>query len=381
MAETAVVDAVAETVEPEQVVADQDPDADIVEGADEIDDGIIRVGQAVLLYFDWREQRSATRQKRGLDPEPLTREARVAVARFVSHVTPQVPIADLTPHQMTAYQDLIGANTTQMFDRLMPVKDFLRFCWKERSLTATNLGNNIRLRRPDQKRWQELKEMKAKFVELQEKMPQAAQAVAEARENKDSLGDAPLEAAREDQKQLKGRIDELKGRIDELEYQLSPSHEAGVRFDVTQEGLDKMKADLAQLHEEMPLAVQAVAQAREDKDIRENAPLEAAREYQERLKGRIDELEYQIAHAVVTSAVATGRAHVGSTVKVALLDREPERIEEYTLVGPTEVDVVARRISIESPMGRGLVDKAVDSEVEIKAPRGTIRFRVVSVEG
>ena len=315
MAETAVVDAVAETVEPEQVVADQDPDADIVEGADEIDDGIIRVGQAALLYFDWREQRAATRKKRGLDPEALTREARVAVARFVSHVTPQVPIADLTPHQMTAYQDLIGANTTQMLDRLMPVKDFLRFCWKERALTETNLGNNIRIRKP---------------------------------------GGAK---------------------------QASVAHEEGVRFEVTQAGLEKMRTDLEQLQEEMPRAIEAVAQAREDKDIRENAPLEAAREYQERLKSRIDELEYQIAHSHLSEGGASGRAHVGSTVKVALLGQEPERVEEYTLVGPTEVDPVARRISIESPMGRGLIDQSVGSQVEINAPRGVIRFRIVAVEG
>ena len=314
MAETAVVDAAAEEIIEEAAPAGADED--IVEGAaDNLEEGAVRVGEAALEYFDWCEERSAARRKRGLAPEELGREARVAVTQFVSYVTPNVPIGELTPHQMTAYQEVVGSNATDVLERLQPVKDFLRFCWKERSLTDTNLGNNIRIRRVQDKRRE--------------------QAV----------------------------------------------HEAGVRFDVTEEGLKKMKGDLVQLQEEMPRAVQAVAQAREDKDIRENAPLEAAREYQERLKGRIDELEYQIAHAVVTEGVATGRAQVGSTVKVALLDREPERIEEYTLVGPTEVDAAARRISIESPMGRGLFDKSAGSQVVIEAPRGTIRFRVVAVEG
>ena len=315
MAETAVVEATAEEIIEEAAPAGADED--VVEGAsDDFEDGAVRVGEAALEYFDWCEERSALRRKRGLEPEALSREARVAVTQFVSYVTPSVSIGELTPHQMTAYQEVVGSNATDVLERLQPVKDFLRFCWKERSLTDTNLGNNIRIRRvqPGKRR---------------------AQAV----------------------------------------------HEAGVRFDVTEEGLKKMNADLEQLQAEMPRAVQAVAQAREDKDIRENAPLEAAREYQERLKGRIDELEYQIAHAVVTEGVATGRAHVGSTVKVALLDREPVRIEEYTLVGPTEVDAAARRISIESPMGRGLFDKSAGSQVEIEAPRGTIRFRVVAVEG
>ena len=379
MAETAVVEATAEEIIEEAAPAGADED--IVEGAaGGFEDGAVRVGEAALDYFDWCEERSAVRRKRGLEPEELSREARVAVTQFVSYVTPSVEIGELTPHQMTAYQEVVGSNATDVLERLQPVKDFLRFCWKERSLTDTNLGNNIRIRRkqPDQ---EQLKKLKGELQDLQKEMPRAELALAQAHEVKDTSG---IKAARERVERLKGKIDDLKKEIDKKERQIGQAkavHEAGVRFDVTEEGLKKMNADLVQLQAEMPRAVQAVAQAREDKDIRENAPLEAAREYQERLKGRIDELEYQIAHAVVTEGVATGRAHVGSTVKVALLDRETERIEEYTLVGPTEVDAAARRISIESPMGRGLFDKSAGSQVVIEAPRGTIRFRVVAVEG
>ena len=378
MAETAVVDAAAEEII--EGAAPAGADDDIVEGADNPEDEAVRVGEAALEYFDWCEERSAARRKRGLAPEELGREARVAVTQFVSYVTPKVPIGELTPHQMTAYQEVVGSNATDVLERLQPVKDFLRFCWKERSLTDTNLGNNIRIRRKDPK-LEALRKLKGNLADLQAEMPRAEHALAQAREVGDTSG---VNAAGERLERLKGKIDDLKKEIDKKERQIGQAqavHEAGVRFDVTEDGMKKMKDDLALLQAEMPRAVQAVAQAREDKDIRENAPLEAAREYQERLKGRIDELEYQIAHAVVTDGVATGRAQVGSTVKVALLDREPERIEEYTLVGPTEVDAAARRISIESPMGRGLFDKSAGSHVEIEAPRGTIRFRVVAVEG
>lgn len=317
-----------------EAVAETAADQDIVEGAvDDFEDGVIRVGDAALMYFEWCEERAAAQRKRDAKSgdsdsgdadsgdadskaRGLAKDARVAVTRFVSHCGPLTPISELTPHQMTAYQDVVGSNTTDVLARLQPVKDFLRFCWKPKQYTTTNLGNNIRIRRAQAPR--------AGAVEV---------------------------------------------------------HEEGVRFDVTEEGLAQMKANLAELQEEMPKAVQAVAQAREDKDIRENAPLEAARETQSRLQSRITELEYQIAHSVVTEGRATGRAHVGSTVRVALLDADPERVQEYTLVGPTEVDAASRRISIESPMGRGLLDQTAGSQVEIEAPRGTMRFRVVAVEG
>lgn len=301
-----------------ETVAETAADQDIVEGAvDDFEGGAVQVGDAALMYFEWCEERAEARRKRASDSEArgLDKHARVAVTRFVSHCGPLAPVSELTPHQMTAYQDVVGSNTTDVLERLQPVKDFLRFCWKQQ-YTDSNLGNNIRIRR--------------------------------------------AQAPREDAVEV---------------------HEEGVRFDVTEEGLAQMKANLAELQEEMPKAVQAVAQAREDKDIRENAPLEAARETQERLQSRITELEYQIAHSVVTAGRATGRAHVGSTVRVAVLDADPERVQEYTLVGPTEVDAASRRISIESPMGRGLLDQTAGSQVEIEAPRGTMRFRVVAVEG
>ena len=328
---------------PEQLQSSDgpDPDEDVVEGEapsvavaaadtgaeEDGDEAPITVGEAASEYFEWAEEKEQQRRKRNQKMgkaeragEAFNDEARVAVARFVSHCGPQTLISLLTPHGMAAFQDTMGANAADVASRLHPVKDFLRYCWKQRQLTSDNLGNHLRVKRTV------------------------------------TRDDAAVE------------------------------HEQAERFEVTAEGLAGMKADLERLQAEMPAYIQAVADAREDKDIRENAPLEAAREAQERLRGRIDELSYRIAHAVVSENVATGRAHVGSLVRVVRLGGAVERTEEYLLVGPTElgttdVEVSARRISVESPVGRGLVDARAGAEVVIEAPRGTMRFRVESVQG
>lgn len=315
-----------------------DDPGDIVEGADEDADaaafaGPKTVGEAASEYFEWCEKREAQRRRRaeklaeeGADPPRpnskaaprFDKSARVAVTQFVSHVTPALPVAELTPHGMAAFQETIGVNAAAAAARLIPVKEFLRFCWKNCGYTEINLGNHLRV--------------------------------------KSALSAARAQVEREEAE----------------------------RFEMTADGLAQLKADLERLREELPAAIQAVAQAREDKDIRENAPLEAARENQERLNSRINELEYQIAHAVISETQSTGRAHLGSTVGIRRLDAAgaaDAAVQQYTLVGPTEVNAEQRRISVESPVGKGLVDASVGAIVEIHVPRGTIRYEVLSVDG
>lgn len=310
---------------------------DVVEGeveeepaAPEVEEGsVVTVGAAASEYFEWAAKREEQRQKRrnngaasnrGSKATPVFDEAaRVAVTRFVSHFRPHLPISELKPYGMAVFQETVGSNVTNIEGRLQPVKEFLRYCWKQRGYTEENLGNHLRIKRS---------------------------------------------TSVKDDTQLQ--------------------HEAAERFEMTEEGLEQLKAELERQQAEMPLAVQAVAAAREDKDIRENAPLEAAREYQERLRSRIAELEYQISHADVKREVETGQAHLGSTVVVEHMDEQGNgtgNFSEYTLVGPTEVDPTVRRISVESPVGRGLVNKQHGELVVIEAPRGTMRFRVDKVHG
>lgn len=292
---------------------------------------------AVMEYFAWEEEREAKRSRRkGANASSAKRgafvldePAREAVTRFLWHFGPSTPISDLSPKTMEGFQETIGTNTMDLAARLQPVKEFLRYCWKQGytvtidtsgQATTQNLGNFLRIKR-------------------------ATNVVR-----------------------------------DTSRFQ----HEQAQTFEMTADGLQSLNDELGQLHAEMPEAVQAVAAAREDKDIRENAPLEAAREHQERLKSRIDELEYQIAHAVVRDEQATGRAKLGSRVSVVEVDDTGSYLgdaKEYTLVGTTEANAAARRISVESPLGRGLLDQPADRQIEIQAPSGRKRFRLLAVLG
>lgn len=292
---------------------------------------------AVMEYFAWEEEREAKRSRRKANHTPtpkrgafvLDESAREAVTRFLWHFGPSTPISELSPKTMEGFQETIGTNTMDLASRLQPVKEFLRYCWKQGytvtvdsdgRTTTQNLGNFLRIKR-------------------------ATNVVR-----------------------------------DTSRFQ----HEQAQIFEMTADGLQSLNVELEQLHSEMPEAVQAVAAAREDKDIRENAPLEAAREHQERLKSRIDELEYQIAHAVVREEQATGRAKLGSRVSVVEVDDQGGFLgeaREYTLVGTTEANAAARRISVESPLGRGLLDQPADRQIEIQAPSGRKRFRLLAVQG
>ena len=325
---------------------------DVVEGDSEIfDDGSgaeaandrvasiqpVTLDTAVMEYFSWEEEREAKRARRKVagNARPrrgafvLDEPAREAVTRFLWHFGPSTPVTDLSPKSMEGFQETVGTNTMDLASRLQPVKEFLRYCWKQEytvtvdadgNASAQNLGNYLRIKRP-------------------------------------------TSVVRDDSR-----------------FQ----HEQAQTFEMTADGLESLHEELGQLNAEMPEAVQAVAAAREDKDIRENAPLEAAREYQERLKSRIDELEYQIAHAVVREEQATGRAKLGSRVSVVEVDDNGASLgeaREYTLVGTTEANAAARRISVESPLGRGLLDQPADRQIEIQAPSGRKRFRLLAVTG
>ena len=292
---------------------------------------------AVMEYFKWEEEREAKRSRRKTTTTTQPRRgafvldepAREAVTRFLWHFGPSTPISELSPKTMEGFQETIGANAMDLTSRLQPVKEFLRYCWKQQytvtvdaegEASAQNLGNYLRIKRAT------------------------------------SVG------------------------RDASRFQ----HEQAQTFEMTAAGLQSLHEELGQLNAEMPEAVQAVAAAREDKDIRENAPLEAAREHQERLKSRIDELEYQIAHAVVRDERATGRAKLGSRVSVVEVDDNGGLLgeaREYTLVGTTEANAAARRISVESPLGRGLLDQPAERQIEIQAPSGRKRFRLLAVTG
>ncbi len=152
------------------------------------------------------------------------------------------------------------------------------------------------------------------------------------------------------------------------------------RVVVTKEGLDKLRDELHRLEtEERPAVSAAIAHARSLGDLSENAEYHAAKEKQARVEAKIRRLQEDIASADVIeqSQVARGVAAFGRTVKVKDLGGGGE--ETYTLVGQHEADFDSGKISVESPIGKGLLGKKPGDKVEIQVPAGTIKYKVISI--
>lgn len=154
----------------------------------------------------------------------------------------------------------------------------------------------------------------------------------------------------------------------------------GNAFYVTFDGLKHIEEQLAEEKAKRPLIAEKLREAMADKDFRENAPLDAARDEQAHLEMRIRDLETKLRNAVIIDEQAkAGRANVGSVVRLLNLDSNKE--QEFTLVSPAEVDPKNGRVSIESPIGVAVINHQTGDEVTVKAPSGAIPFRIVEVRG
>jgi transcription elongation factor GreA len=153
------------------------------------------------------------------------------------------------------------------------------------------------------------------------------------------------------------------------------------RTQLTEEGHASLRAELEALKEQRPLVTEEVRQARLDKDLRENAPLDAARDRQAHVEARIRELDTLLKHAEVLGGGAdTGaKAHLGSTLTVR--DLASGASLRYTLVSPSEVNPGQGKISIASPVGKALIERLVGEEVEVLVPAGVLRFRIEEISG
>ncbi len=153
------------------------------------------------------------------------------------------------------------------------------------------------------------------------------------------------------------------------------------KMEITEAERDALGEELELLKAQRPQIIADIQRAREDKDFRENAPLDAARERQGYVEGRIQKIELTLDLATV---VAEGPAADGTVVEIGctvfLTNLKSDMELTYTLVRPGEIDASQGRISFESPVGRALLRKRVGAEVEVEAPSGTLRFRVDRVE-
>ena len=148
----------------------------------------------------------------------------------------------------------------------------------------------------------------------------------------------------------------------------------------TEEGLRALKAELDQLRDvERPRASQAIAEARDKGDLSENAEYDAAKEAQGLLELKIAKLEQLVASARVIdeSQLDTSKVLILSTVK--LKNKANNAVMTYTLVAESEADLKSGKISVSSPIGRGLLGKSVGDIAEIKVPNGTLQMEIIEI--
>lgn len=149
---------------------------------------------------------------------------------------------------------------------------------------------------------------------------------------------------------------------------------------VTKETLEQMKAELQHMRSvERPAASRAIAEAREKGDLRENAEYDAAKEAQGLLEARIAVLESQIATARIVDESTIDTSKVSILTKVKLTNLNTKKQVTYQIVSEKEADLKAGKISVTSPIGKGLLGKAVGEVAEVTAPAGIIKFRVEEI--
>ena len=149
---------------------------------------------------------------------------------------------------------------------------------------------------------------------------------------------------------------------------------------MTREGYEAIKSELASLKKQRPQAVEQIRRAAEDKDFRENAPLDAARERLSHLEGRSMELEEALKSAQIIDAKAAVLHTVGTGDCVVLVDPSYGEELRYTIVSPREVDPAKGKISNASPIGKAVIGKESGDTIDIETPAGKLRYRIAEVE-
>ena len=149
----------------------------------------------------------------------------------------------------------------------------------------------------------------------------------------------------------------------------------------TEEGLKKLRNELNQLKDiERPKASQAIAEARDKGDLSENAEYDAAKEAQGMLELQISKMEEVLSNARIIdeSQLDTSKVLVLSIVKVKI--KKTGQLMKYTLVAQTEADLKSGKISVESPIGRGLLVKGAGDIAVMSVPSGKIELEIISID-
>ena len=149
----------------------------------------------------------------------------------------------------------------------------------------------------------------------------------------------------------------------------------------TQEGLDNLKQEVKKLETiERPKISQQIGEARDKGDLSENAEYDAAKEAQGMLEARISKLKNTLANArlIDDSEIDDSKVFILSTVKIKNIKNSMEM--NYTLVAENEADIRAGKISVDSPIGKGLLGKEVGEIADINTPAGVMKFEIISIK-
>lgn len=149
---------------------------------------------------------------------------------------------------------------------------------------------------------------------------------------------------------------------------------------MSKEGYENLVHELQRLESiERPKASAAIAEARDKGDLSENAEYDAAKEAQAHLEDRINQMKMTIANAKIIDKSRLSTDAVQLLSKVEMTNLATNTKMTYTIVSEQEADLRAGKISIETPIAQGLLNKKVGDEVEIKIPRGILKLRIDSI--
>ncbi len=146
------------------------------------------------------------------------------------------------------------------------------------------------------------------------------------------------------------------------------------------QGYQKLEHELDRLKKERPAVIQAIKEAREEGDLKENAGYDAARERQGFLEARISYIESKLPefNVIDLNTLQSDKVIFGATVKVVDIDTDEEKV--FTLLGADEADYSNGSISINSPVGKALLGREEGDEVSIDIPKGRVTYEVLSIE-
>ena len=153
------------------------------------------------------------------------------------------------------------------------------------------------------------------------------------------------------------------------------------KIPMTLEGYEKLQVELKKLvNEDRPNIIAAISDARGHGDLSENAEYQYAKEQQSLIEGKISDLESTISHAEVINVQSISGKEIKFGATIEIQDEKTNNKSKYQIVGEYESDIENEKLSINSPLARGLIGKIKNDVVEINSPKGTKIYTIISVK-